>query len=416
MKTLLPILVVCFLYFALLGHLTEAESDVKNSNGNEKAKATGRGGRLLPIFQIVRFPVSVTNILPHWKKCDWLFFNFQNDICSATSRNGTCYTAEECAGRGGTNGGSCAAGFGVCCLFTLACGGSTNDNVSYLVQAAATTVSSPCDYTVCPVSTNICRIRYDFTTMVLGPQTHGVATTYTNDNAIGTCQIDSFEITAPGSVGSPVICGTNTGYHSKPIGKIPDLNFALFLIFYSDFGCVQFPVPGSQLCHWPSHNNNQILGHQSHPVRLWRLGQGWSSGLFAIFHRSLWSHFQLCLSHNSHFGPCCHYPSAQPALWALLPTWTELLLHLLFSCHHCRSSILFSVHLHTCYYCHERYWNILYYWLHHCKTHSIFKTYSVIIISVWFRFCYLSDEKKTFFNSILSINWWENTLIFFFKP
>ena len=63
MKTLLPLLVVCFLYFAISGHLTEAESDVENSNGNDKAneKAPGRGGRLLPIFQIVRFPVSVTN-------------------------------------------------------------------------------------------------------------------------------------------------------------------------------------------------------------------------------------------------------------------------------------------------------------------------------------------------------------------
>ena len=45
----------------------------------------------------------------------------------------------------------------------LACGGSTSDNSSYLVQASATSLTSPCKYTICPCSTNICRIRLDFT-------------------------------------------------------------------------------------------------------------------------------------------------------------------------------------------------------------------------------------------------------------
>merc|ERR1711874_318058 len=55
-----------------------------------------RDGKVLPVFQVVKFP---------------------NDVCAGATRNGTCYTAEECSTKGGTSDGSCASGFGVClCL------------------------------------------------------------------------------------------------------------------------------------------------------------------------------------------------------------------------------------------------------------------------------------------------------------
>ena len=73
------------------------------------------------------------------------------------------WNREECSSKGGTSEGSCASGFGVCCIVALSCGGSTSDNNSYIVQSSATSVTSPCTYTVCPCSTDICRIRYDFT-------------------------------------------------------------------------------------------------------------------------------------------------------------------------------------------------------------------------------------------------------------
>merc|ERR1719510_2035098 len=69
---------------------------------------------------------------------------------------------------------------------------------------------------ICPVSTDICRIRYDFTTMVLATQVVGAASTTTvvDSSAIGACITDSFSISSLSSgQGSPVICGTNTGYH-----------------------------------------------------------------------------------------------------------------------------------------------------------------------------------------------------------
>ena len=34
-------------------------------------------------------------------------------------------------------------------------------------------------------------------------------------NAIGDCIEDTFSVSTAGGSGSPVICGTNTGYHSK---------------------------------------------------------------------------------------------------------------------------------------------------------------------------------------------------------
>merc|ERR1711997_1083946 len=167
----------------------------------EEEVNSDREGKVLPVFQVVKFP---------------------NDVCSGTSRNGTCYTAEECSVKGGTTDGSCAAGFGVCCLFSLSCGGSASQNQTYLVQTSVTTLTNPCSYTICPCSSNICRIRFDFTTMVLAsavtgtvtiaPTAVGAAATL-NGQLVGDCVDDQFSITGGLSAGTPTICGTNTGYH-----------------------------------------------------------------------------------------------------------------------------------------------------------------------------------------------------------
>ena len=36
-----------------------------------------------------------------------------------------------------------------------------------------------------------------------------------SDGAGGDCATDQFSISAPGAFGSPIICGTNSGEHSK---------------------------------------------------------------------------------------------------------------------------------------------------------------------------------------------------------
>ena len=101
------------------------------------------------IFQVVRFP---------------------NEACgSANNFNGTCYTASECSSLGGSSSGSCASGFGVCCVFSLACGGRTNANTSYatITSFSASTDRDPCTYTYCKCSEDVCKLRIDFETMVI---------------------------------------------------------------------------------------------------------------------------------------------------------------------------------------------------------------------------------------------------------
>lgn len=160
-----------------------------------------RNAKLLPIFSVVTFP---------------------NDLCAGTesgaTRNGTCYTSAECSSKGGTSSGSCASGFGVCCIFALSCGGSSSENHTYLIQASATTgFTTPCKYQICKCSDDVCRIRLDFTTFTLAVPHQGTTkdTTLAAEEfqaaSVGDCYTDTFSVS--GQPGSPVICGKNTGQH-----------------------------------------------------------------------------------------------------------------------------------------------------------------------------------------------------------
>ena len=47
---------------------------------------------------------------------------FRNNPCTGTdsaNSNGTCYSSQECSDKGGSNVGSCAGGYGVCCTCEL---------------------------------------------------------------------------------------------------------------------------------------------------------------------------------------------------------------------------------------------------------------------------------------------------------
>merc|ERR1719400_37935 len=178
-----------------------AEPNVEETITSDTVTTQTREGKVLPVFQVIKFP---------------------NDVCAGATRNGTCYTAEECSNKGGASDGTCASGFGVCCIFALACGGSASENQTYLVQASVTTLTNPCKYTICPCGTNICRIRFDFTTMVLASAVAGTVTAAAtavgaagtlNGPLIGDCVDDQFSISGGTGRSTPTICGTNTGYH-----------------------------------------------------------------------------------------------------------------------------------------------------------------------------------------------------------
>jgi len=146
---------------------------------------------------------------------------FPNIACSSSNpeRNGTCYTASECTAKGGSISGSCANGFGVCCIFEKNCGdGSIAENCTYFTSASLTTGSS-CSLTVCKCSSDVCQLRLDFETFVLNDPvtptdiTVGTAGAPGAATRQGNCDTDSFGVTVPGGKAPPIICGTNTGQH-----------------------------------------------------------------------------------------------------------------------------------------------------------------------------------------------------------
>lgn len=182
---------------------------VEPSVGQNK---TERNGKVFSLFSVVQFP---------------------NQVCSTTSgtySNGTCITSSECSSRGGTSQGSCAAGFGVCCIFTYSATGSViSQNVSYIVNPgypsnyAPTSTPSVISYTIQKCSCDVCRIRLDYEVFQLTtPFTaQGTATT---GPVTGQCNIDFMTVEttastvstdATGNIGNyPYMCGTNSGQHA----------------------------------------------------------------------------------------------------------------------------------------------------------------------------------------------------------
>lgn len=67
-------------------------------------------------------------------------------------RNGTCLTSAECSQKGGSSGGDCAGGFGVCCVFmTSTCGATVSQNCSYIKNPnfpSAYTSTTSCTFTI----------------------------------------------------------------------------------------------------------------------------------------------------------------------------------------------------------------------------------------------------------------------------
>ena len=105
-----------------------------------------------------------------------------------------------------TCSGTCASGFGVCCLVTVTCGGTTSVNGTYFQNpgypSTYNSVSS-CRLTINKCTEEVCQLRLDMDNMVLSqPET--------TDNQ---CQSDQFIIS--GGTPVPATCGTLTGSHSK---------------------------------------------------------------------------------------------------------------------------------------------------------------------------------------------------------
>jgi len=160
-----------------------------------------RDKRVMSVFNVVTFP---------------------NTACGSSSGyNGTCYTSSECTSKGGTASGTCASSFGVCCVFSLACGATTSENNTYALmdEFSISSDSDPCAYTFCPLSSDVCKLKFDFDILVLeGPFSYSstnadVDSANSNGPLFGDCFYDTLTVTNPGGAVPPTICGYNTGQH-----------------------------------------------------------------------------------------------------------------------------------------------------------------------------------------------------------
>ena len=103
----------------------------------------------IPLFSIVHFP---------------------NEECTSTSSGsssslGTCFTSSECTSKSGTAKGSCAFGFGVCCVISSStCGSTVSTNITYIRNpgypgSITPTSTGTCSFTIDKASDDICQLR-----------------------------------------------------------------------------------------------------------------------------------------------------------------------------------------------------------------------------------------------------------------
>ncbi|XP_065340133.1 uncharacterized protein LOC135939592 [Cloeon dipterum] len=134
---------------------------------------------------------------------------FANSECQSTEGLiGSCYPDNECVGLGGLIGGTCANGFGVCCVFIGTCGDRLQANGSYFQSPnfpdLMPTSNQPqsCYFEILKTNPWVTQIRLDFDFFELANPTGGE------------CQNDRLIISGQ-ATGSPVpaMCGINTGQH-----------------------------------------------------------------------------------------------------------------------------------------------------------------------------------------------------------
>ena len=158
-------------------------SPAQSPESSESAESSSaRDARLFGVFQVVRFP---------------------NDPCATTEgTNGTCYLADECTRNGGRAAGSCAKGYGVCCVFSAGCGEVITRNSTIFRGPGNQTSPFNCRLTVNKLNNNICQLRLGFDQLSLaGPDVNGL------------CRQDQFTVIGAASAQPPVLCGVNSGQH-----------------------------------------------------------------------------------------------------------------------------------------------------------------------------------------------------------
>jgi len=183
-----------YLYYSIIVQLLIVSISCKDDSELGKKE-----GKVFNIFSIVQF-----------KNNGCISQMTLTSSAGNSLRNGTCFTSPECLEKGGEASGSCAGGFGVCCVFmTSTCGDAVNINCSYIKNPgfpSPYTSTSGCSYTINKCDQSVCDVRLDFeqfTTNEPGLNTEADG---------GLCQ-DILTITTNTQQAVPEICGTNSGQH-----------------------------------------------------------------------------------------------------------------------------------------------------------------------------------------------------------
>jgi len=267
-------------------------------------------GKSISIFNVVKFP---------------------NDACQGSgSQNGTCYTAEECSSIGGTNAGSCAEGYGVCCTVSLTCttgsmSHTTSQNNTHLILAATTSPPQQCNYAICPLSSSICRIRLDFEQFTLaGPYVWTSGGQATEGGAMGKCQTDTFSAT--GSLGgSPVICGGNQNQHmfvDTDGTKCSTADFAFggttvisrqFNIKVTQFNCADRDIAGPSGCLQFFTNVVGTVASYNYPIGAAAVLSGSANPATAFQHLASQS-YAICFRQGAGNCALCFSPTVRTAV------------------------------------------------------------------------------------------------------
>ena len=115
---------------------------------------------------------------------------------------------------GGFGDGTCADGYGVCCLFfTTSCSGDVKHNISYIQNPGypsgySTTASTTCAYYIKKCEEAVCQVRLDFQTLDLSDP---LRTSTAAGPGAGTCVVDTLNIVSSSGDSFGPICGSETG-------------------------------------------------------------------------------------------------------------------------------------------------------------------------------------------------------------
>lgn len=177
--------------FADMNRHNGNESDSIRYNQSIRSKSRNRNAKLFSVFSIVSFPNE---------EC----------ISNLDSTNGTCLSPADCRLISGLPEGSCAQGFGVCCVMRLlTCGGVVTTNTTQLQNPsfpATYSVGGTCVYLVKRQSDNICQIRLDYEQFTIG---------YSSSSPTGcvTGTTDVLSFSTPNQVQYPSVCGDISQQH-----------------------------------------------------------------------------------------------------------------------------------------------------------------------------------------------------------